>query len=689
MNQRIADLKEFILERKHHQWRRTPEQLGIATLNETFGGRGLNPLDRSLEMFRTLLDKELPLILPGETIVFTRTITTIPDIYTKEEWDGIKKSHYLHERGTLSNLSANFAYTIEVGLDARKREILARLEQNNLTADDRHFLEVMFKYVASVQDFIEKYAVEADRGGKSDIAQTLRVVKSRGAGSFRQALQLLRILHFMLWESGTYHNTLGRFDQYMYPYYKKDIDAGLLTKEEAYELVLEFFLTCNKDSDLYIGMQQGDNGQSMVLAGRSATGEYLFNDISEMALRASCELAMIDPKINLRVDAQTPLHIFELGSELTRRGLGFPQYNNDDVVIPGLIRKGYSPEDARDYVVAACWEFIIPGYGMDIPNIDAISFADVVSKAIRTLNRYSDYESFYASVEAEIGRRFEAICAKHRNLYIAPAPWQSLLMNGTIERAKDITEGGRYNNYGIHGTGIATAADSLAAVKRYYFEQKSVGYDELIAALDSNFAGADTLFNLLRHNTPKMGQDDDYVDSIGEAILASFDRVMEGARNERGGIYRAGTGTAMYYIGHSAGLEATADGRKAGEVIPANYSPSLFVKQKGLVSVIKSFTKPDLTKTINGGPLTLEFDDSVFRNQENINKLAMLVKSFITMGGHQLQLNAVNLDKLLDARIHPELHRNLIVRVWGWSGYFVELDKVYQDHIIQRIEFAV
>ena len=689
MNQRITNLKEFILERKHHQWRRTPEQLGIATLNETFASRGLNPFDRSLEMFRTLLDKERPVILPGETIVLTRTITSIPDIYTKEEWEEIKKSHYLHERGTLSNLSANFACTLEKGFDVRKKEILARLQQNDLTADSRHFLEVMFEYVTLVQDFIEKYAVEAEHGGNEEIAETLRAIRHDGAKSFRQALQLLRILHFMLWESGTYHNTMGRFDQYMYPFYKRDIDAGILTKEDAYDLVLEFFLICNKDSDLYIGMQQGDNGQSMVLGGRSATGEYLFNDISEMALRASCELEMIDPKINLRVDAQTPLHIFELGSELTRRGLGFPQYNNDDVVIPGLIRKGYSPEDARDYVVAACWEFIIPGYGMEIPNIDAISFADVVSKAIRTLDKYSDYVSFYVSIEAEIKRRFDAICARHKNLYIAPAPWQSLLMNGTIERAKDITEGGKYNNYGIHGTGIATAADSLAAIKKYYFEEKSIEYEELICALNNNFSEANKLYDLLRHNTPKMGQDDDYVDSIGEAILASFDNTLAGTCNERGGVYRAGTGTAMYYIGHSANLEATADGRKAGEVIPANYSPSLFVKQKGPVSVIKSFTKPDLTKTINGGPLTLEFDDSVFRNDECINKLAMLVKSFIAMGGHQIQLNTINREKLLDAKVHPELYRNLIVRVWGWSGYFVELDEVYQDHIIQRIKFNI
>jgi formate C-acetyltransferase len=340
-------------------------------------------------------------------------------------------------------------------------------------------------------------------------------------------------------------------------------------------------------------------------------------------------------------------------------------------------------------VVAACWEFIIPGYGMDIPNIDAVSFAKIVSDSVETLGKYATYEDYYQSIEAAISRRFEAICAAHRNLYISPAPFLSLLMHGCVENAQDITLGGKYNNYGIHGTGIATAADSIAAIKKFYFEEKSITAEALAAALKNNFDGTPELYEKLRFEAPKMGHDDDYVDSIASALLASFDKSLVGAHNERGGIYRAGTGTAMYYIFHGAGLPATPDGRKADEVIPANYSPSLFVKNQGPVSVIKSFTKPDLKRTINGGPLTLEFDDSVFRNDESIQKLAMFVKSFITLGGHQLQLNTVDRDKLLDAQTHPERYRNLIVRVWGWSGYFVELDKIYQDHILKRLEYTL
>ena len=217
---------------------------------------------------------------------------------------------------------------------------------------------------------------------------------------------------------------------------------------------------------------------------------------------------------------------------------------------------------------------------------------------------------------------------------------------------------------------------------------KIVDYKTYLNAIENNFKGNESLCELLRKESPKMGQDNDYVDSICTVLLDSFDQALKNRINERGGIYRAGTGTAMYYIFHANSLGATPDGRTAEEMIPANYSPSLFIDQKGPISVIKSFTKPHLINVINGGPLTLEFDQSIFRNDKSVKKLGALVKTYIVLGGHQLQLNTVNREKLLDAKKHPEKYKNLIVRVWGWSGYFVELDECYQDHVINRIEFG-
>ena len=640
-------------------------------------------------MFSEMMHCQDPVILPGEKIVFTRTVKDVPFIFTEKEWEEIKANHYIHERGTVSNISPDYETTIRLGLDARKQEIGTRLQDKGLDAEGKIFLESVLTCIEALQGLVSRYEAKAREIGEEDTAYVLKNIRTEGAKTFREALQLLRILHFAIWAADNYHNPLGRFDQYMYPYFRHDIDNGVLTREEAFDLLEEFFLTCNKDSDFYPGMQQGDNGQSIVLGGRDAEGNYLFNELSEMCLRASYELRLIDPKINIRVDKDTPDEIFEMGSRLTKIGLGFPQYSNDDVVIPGLVRKGYSEEDARNYVVAACWEFIIPKVAMDIVNIDGLSLAACVKDSLPGLKECKDFDEFYKVVEGEILKEADRICAKHKDLYMIPTPMMSLLMDGTIKNARDISLGCKYNNFGIHGTGLATAADSLAALKKFYFEEERFSADRLLKALEEDFRNDPALKDMLRKEAPKMGQDDDMADSMGTALLDSFDKALDGRHNERGGIYRAGTGTAMYYIWHARDLGATPDGRTAEENIPANYSPSLFMKQNGPVSVIKSFSKPHLQRVINGGPLTLEFDQTVFRNDESIRKLGMLVKTFVTLGGHQLQLNTVNRDELLDAKVHPENHRQLIVRVWGWSGYFVELDECYQDHVISRIEFGV
>ena len=689
MTERINQLRAYILDKKHYQFRQNPDDTGLLKLNKEWSAGKLSPIKRSANNLVAVLNAEKPVILPGEKIVFTRTITILPDIFTAPEWDAIRQTKYLHERGVVCNISPNYEYTLEKGFAYRLHEMNERLEDPTLTEDNIAFLNAMKDSVNALQTLIGRYETYANSIGETDIAAVLSAIRTNGAKSFREALQLLRVLHFAIWAAGNYHSTLGRFDQYMYPYYKNDIESGRITKDEAFELLEEFFLACNKDSDLYPGMQQGDNGQSLVLGGRSITGEYMFNELSEMCLQASYELRIIDPKINIRVDKETPEHIYEMGSHLTKIGLGFPQYSNDDVIIPGLIRKGYTRKDAHDYVVAACWEFIIPKCAMDIPNIDALSLIDCVSESIPYLNKCHRYDDFYKYVEENINRKIKEITLKHRNLYIAPSPMISFLMDGTTERAQDISLGAKYNNYGIHGTGIATAADSLAAIKKYYFDEKSLDYQLLIDALDNDFTNHKDLQSKLRNDAPKMGQDDDYVDLLASDLLDSFDKALADEVNERGGIYRAGTGTAMYYIFHSKDLKATPDGRNNGEMIPANFSPTLFIKQKGPISVIKSFTKQHLTHVINGGPLTLEFDQSVFSNDESIQKLGMLVETYIHLGGHQLQLNTVSREKLLDAKKNPGQYKNLIVRVWGWSGYFVELDECYQDHVINRIEFGV
>lgn len=243
--------------------------------------------------------------------------------------------------------------------------------------------------------------------------------------------------------------------------------------------------------------------------------------------------------------------------------------------------------------------------------------------------------------------------------------------------------------HGFHGTGLSTAVDSLAAIKKFVFEEQAITMEELFSALDNDFKGYEHLLNRLRYSEWKLGNDIDEVDELACRLLDWFADALEGKRNDRGGIFRPGTGSAMYYIWHSKELQATPDGRRKGEPFACNYSPGLFVRCKGPVSIIKSFAKPNLKRVANGGPLTIELHDTVFRNKDSIKKVAMFVKSYMDMGGHQMQINTVNRERLIDAKKNPANYQNLIVRVWGWSGYFVELDEEYQDHIIKRMELLM
>lgn len=309
-------LKEFIINKEHHKYRK---EISIKF------DKNMNPEERMCYRFEQLCAAETPVILPGEMICFIRTIKNIPDIFNEDEWIDIKSKHFIHELGYMSNLSPDYEGTIRDGL-------IKRTENADLYSK---------RVIASIINLADRYKQEAELQGRFDIVETLEQVPRYGARNFREALQFFRIIHYALWLEGNYHNTIGRFDKYIYPYLKSDIEKGIYTEETALELLEDFFLSFNKDSDLYVGVQQGDNGQSMVLGGVDKDGNDVFNLLSKLCLKASNNLLLIDPKINLRVNKNTPFEIFEMGSELTKAGLGFPQYSNDDVVIESLIKLGY------------------------------------------------------------------------------------------------------------------------------------------------------------------------------------------------------------------------------------------------------------------------------------------------------------------------------------------------------------
>ena len=271
MDQKLFD---FIVNKEHHQYRHTVDW----HLAEEYAARGLSPIERMADRFERLCREERPVILEGEQIVFLRTVANLPAIFTEEEWAAINQKHYIHELGFMSNLSPNYYGTIAAGLLEKRK-----------TADPYGQ-----RAIDNILLLSDKYLEEAKRQGRTDLVEILTQVPRYPARNFREALQFFRILHYALWLEGNYHNTVGRFDKYIYPYLKADLEQGLYTRETALALLEDFFLSFNKDSDIYVGVQQGDNGQSMMLG-----GEDVFNLLTELCLEASCNNKLIDPKINL------------------------------------------------------------------------------------------------------------------------------------------------------------------------------------------------------------------------------------------------------------------------------------------------------------------------------------------------------------------------------------------------------
>ncbi len=682
MTENVKKHLDFLLSRQYRQTRINNEKFDV-----TDKVKAENWLMRDTVVMEEMLKSETPVFYEGDIFGFNRSLKNLP-YYVKPSGREV--------HGSYGNNTPNYARIIAEGFDTTLEKI-AEYEKINKDGNSPLFYEAMRRSIVAALDIADRYKKAAEECGNERLAKALETVPHKGATTFYEACVFFKFLIYTLRCTHAIHMTIGRFDQYMYPYYKSDIDRGV-SKEELFEVLELLFISINIDTDIYFGNQQGDNGQSMVLGGFDKDGNYLFNELSDLCMQASLELSLIDPKINLRVGKNTPDWLYDYGTKLTKKGLGFPQYCNDDIIVPYMISLGYDEEDAWNYTVAACWEVLSPNNGFDVPNASFFPFLEYINNAIKNnINTVKTFDELMVCVDAEIKKASDDIIERmsgkntpEGQIFGKTHMYLSLFVDGCLEKGLDETEGGaKYNNFGVLGGGIANSADALAAVKKYVFEEKIITPDELIAALDANFEGYGEIKNMLLA-APKMGNNDDYVDSIAGQIMDMAADHLHGRPNGfYGGIWRVGTGSAQSYIVCSEKIGATADGREAYTPFSCSFSPAITTKTNGPLSVLQSFTKHDLTRMCNGGPFTIELHDTVFRNEEGEKKVAQFVKAFIMLGGHQLQINSINRERLLEAQEHPEDHPNLIVRVWGWSGYFCELDKEYQDHIISRAEYLM
>jgi formate C-acetyltransferase len=617
------------------------------------------------------------------------------------------------------------------GLLDLKEEIRRSLEELDFHHDPEAYsrqeeLTAMSIAADAVMRFAERHAEEAARMAASErnprrkreleqIAEVCRRVPAHAPASFWEALQAYWFTHLAVvtelngWDSFN----PGRFDQHLYPFYRRDIDAGILTREQAKLLLQCLWVKFNNQpAPPKVGVTAAESGTYTDFAninngGLKPDGSDGVNEVTYLILDVIDQMRLLQPSSNLQLSRKNPDRFLKRGLEIVRQGWGQPSIFNADMVVEELLRQGKSIEDARCGGTSGCVEtgafgkeaYILTGY-FNLPKVVEITLNNgwdprtgkKIGLETGDPRSFASYDQFFAAFRKQL-RHFIEIKLRGNHIIeqmyakYMPAPYLSILVADCISKGKDYNAGGaRYNSSYIMGVAPGTCTDSLAAIKHHIFERKTLTWDELLAALASDFKGHEKTRLMLWNRTPKYGNDDEFADAILVDVFNAFFDEVNGRSNTRGGQYRVNylSTTCHVYFGSMTG--ATPDGRRAYEPHSDGISPVQGADRCGPTAVIKSASKMDHART-GGTLLNQKFTPQLLQNPEGLAKLAHLVRSYFRMDGHHIQFNVVTAATLKAAQAEPEKYRDLIVRVAGYSDYFCDLTRALQDEIIARTEY--
>lgn len=518
--------------------------------------------------------------------------------------------------------------------------------------------------------------------------------------TFWQACQLFWYMNIILqYESNASSLSLGRFDQYMLPFYQTSLTQG---EDAAFlkELLESLWVKCNdivllrstSSARYFAGFP---TGYTALLGGLTENGRSAVNVLSFLCLDAYQSVQLPQPNLGVRTNALIDTPFLMKTAETIRLGTGIPQIFNDDVVVPAFLNRGVSLEDARDYSVVGCVELSIPGRTYGLHDIAMFNLLKVMEICLyeNEGNAALTYEGLLEQIRAKISHYITLmvegsnICdIGHRDW--APVPLLSSFISDCLEKGRDITDGGaRYNFSGVQGIGIANLSDSLHALKGMVFEQQRLSFDELLSVLKANFATpeGEKVRARLINRFEKYGNDIDEVDNISAELLRHYCKEVEKYQNPRGGYFTPGSYTVSAHVPLGSVVGATPDGRFAGEQLAdGGLSPMLGQDAQGPTAVLKSVSKLDNTLLSNGTLLNVKFTPATLEGEAGLRKLADFLRAFTQLKLQHIQFNVVNADTLREAQQRPQDYAGLVVRVAGYSAFFVELSKEIQDDIIRR-----
>ena len=560
-------------------------------------------------------------------------------------------------------------------------------------------------------------AAEADPRRKQEllkIASVCNWVPAHAPRDLWEAIQMYWFVHLGTvtelngWDS----MNPGHIDQHLYPFYKKGLEDGTLTRDSAKELLSCLWIKFNNQpAPPKVGITARESGTyndftNINIGGVDRDGNSAVNELSYMILEIQEELHELQPGLSIHISQNTPDEFLEAGIKVIRRGFGYPSVFNPDTYVQELVRQGKSLEDAREGGCSGCIEvgafgkeaYLLTGY-LNTPKILEITLHDGTDPETGKLiglrtgdpRTFTDYEQLYAAWKAQM--EYFVNLKLSVNNYIermfslyAPATFLSLYIDDCIDKGMDYYSGGaRYNTTYIQCTGLGTITDCLSAIKKHVFEDGRYTMDRLLKALDANFSGDEPMRQYIRTRTPFFGNDNPYADSIAVCVYDDLVKAIEGRPNTRGGkTYLNMLSTTCHnYFGQVCG--ASADGRLAHFAISDGTSPAHGADTNGPTAVIRSLGKLDQTKS-GGTLLNVRFAPALLKTDREVSKLGKLIREYFRLGGHHIQFNIVDTETLLDAQKNPDQYRDLLVRVAGYSDYFNDMTSQLQDEIIARTQ---
>jgi formate C-acetyltransferase len=550
------------------------------------------------------------------------------------------------------------------------------------------------RYAALARDLAEAAPTVSRAAELNELAVVCDRVAEASPSTFREALQLFLFTRVASMVESYACMPLGRFDQYLWPFLRADLEAGRLDRPGARELLECLFVKLNEEIDL----SSTDDCQRIMLAGQTATGEDATNGLSWLCLEAAVRLRLPSPKVGVRLHGGTPPAFFRRVVETIKLGIaGLPELYNDESVIPGLVQFGIPLDDARNYCHDGCSEITIGGKCDFYPTWTSVRHLRVLSETLEEAPDDVTFDEllgrYKTRLRQTIASTVERGNARDRGLgAISPAPFMSATLEGCLERGLDKTWGGTiYNHTGLLGGELVNTANALAAIRQVVYEEAVITLPALKAALAEDFAGlqGERLRLRLRNRCPKFGNDDPRVDSLAAEIAEVFIAEGQSHLNPRGGRYIPGFFDFAGYVTAVRSLGATADGRRAGESVSGHLAPVGGTDRRGVTANLHSMSWVTRLHPPMGTMFDVKLHPSAVRGETGTEKLAALIRTFMDLDGKALQFNVVDAATLLAAQQSPEQYADLLVRVWGFSAYFVELSRDFQDHIINRTEHGL